>query len=426
MADCEVIAMATAPAPARVDAESRLNAARGWLAGFRNDIWRLPWRGVILPSAQAWVTSRAVIAIATVMILLLAHQNDQHTSLTLYGIVHTWNAFDTPWYIFIAQYGYTANQAFSTVYFPLYPLLIHLGIGVVGAQHAFIVGLVISNASLLFALLGLAALARIEGVAPRLALSALLAYPLAFFLSAAYTESTFMAFTIWALVCARRGRWLLAALLAALATATRVTGVILWAPLLWEFITSFEWRALEAWTTQRVVAASALAGAVPGTLVAYMIYCWAKFGDALAFIHGQTMWTHRFLWPWETLAWATYQWRQIPPLSYPLARVAIDVLPWLVCAALTAGLIAARMRVSYILYMLPLLALCVASPLVQNTFFPYLFVSAARYLLAAIPLWLLLARWLERWPWLEGIFIHGGFVIQAALLSVFLLGGWIV
>lgn len=414
--------MTAVPPPRVVDtlvAEAQVRLAR-----WRNDLWRLPWRVEILPSLQAWGISRIILAVATLAVLLLNRQQDQRTSLTLHTVIHTWNRFDTPWYLFIAHSGYV--ETIASVYFPLYPMLIHLGMAVFGPEHDFLIALAISNLSLLVALFGLAKYARMADLSPRLTQAVLLAYPLAFFLAAGYTESLFLACAVWAFVHARKGRWLLASLCGALAVATRVTGVILWLPLLWEFGSSFAWWYRENWTWQRIGQAAAVAWSIPAVLLAYMAYSAAHFHDALAFVHSETAWTHQFLWPWEIISVAWTQWTTVPGFTYQQARVLLDVAPWLACVALTIALVMRRdARRAEVWYMVGLLALGVASPLVQPNF-PYLFVSAGRYCVVAFPLWLLLARWIARWPWLENLVVHGGFVLQAVLLSIFLRDGWIV
>ena len=51
--------------------------------------------------------------------------------------------------------------------------------------------------------------------------------------------------------------------------------------------------------------------------------------------------------------------------------------------------------------------------------------SAARYLLAAVPVFLLLGRWSVRRSWLEQLLIAGGFMLQGVLVTFFLSNGWV-
>ena len=61
------------------------------------------------------------------------------------------------------------------------------------------------------------------------------AYPMAFFLAAAYTEGIFLAFAIFCLYFLRRGFWYGAAICAFCATLTRFTGIVLLLPMIWEY-----------------------------------------------------------------------------------------------------------------------------------------------------------------------------------------------
>jgi hypothetical protein len=80
---------------------------------------------------------------------------------------------------------------------------------------------------------------------------------------------------------------LLACVLAALASATRNVGVFLIVPLFVEWIKELDrygWRG-------------AYLALVPGGLVAYMGYLWARFGDPLLFYTAQEYWNRRHTGP---------------------------------------------------------------------------------------------------------------------------------
>jgi hypothetical protein len=52
--------------------------------------------------------------------------------------------------------------------------------------------------------------------------------------------------------------------------------------------------------------------------------------------------------------------------------------------------------------------------------------ASGRYLIEAVPTFLILARVLRRWPTLEFTVIAGGFLIQAVLLTYYLTGGLLI
>ncbi len=137
--------------------------------------------------------------------------------------------YDSVWYLAIAHWGYGSHQAMA--FFPLYPLLIHAGTWVLGSP--VVVGTLVSFSAMGAALVLLDRLARIELGAGAARTTVLLVafFPTAFFLSAVYTESLFLALSVGTFYAARRERWALAAGLAALAGATRSSGVLLALPL---------------------------------------------------------------------------------------------------------------------------------------------------------------------------------------------------
>jgi len=140
-----------------------------------------------------------------------------------------WQRFDTNWYLKIARDGYV--DAASQVYFPLYPLLIRLVSALVG--NAILAALLVSNLALIGALALLYRLseALFDAASARRAVAYWLLFPTAFFLQAAYTESLFLFLTLAAFDCARRERWVFAALFGALAALTRLQGGLLVVPL---------------------------------------------------------------------------------------------------------------------------------------------------------------------------------------------------
>jgi hypothetical protein len=90
--------------------------------------------------------------------------------------------------------------------------------------------------SLVCAVAGLSALHRLTaielGEGPARATVILVAcFPMAFFLSAVYSESLFLALSVGTVLAARTGRWAWAGILGALAAATRSAGVVLVVPL---------------------------------------------------------------------------------------------------------------------------------------------------------------------------------------------------
>jgi hypothetical protein len=150
--------------------------------------------------------------------------------------------WDAAWYLVIAHYGYRpefgAMTASRTAFFPLYPLGVRLLSSL--ALAPVIAGVLLSVAALAAGLYGLHRLMTLEvvrlhlddrGEAARLVVLLTAFAPMALYFSAIYSESLYFALSVGVFLCARQGRWAAAATLAALAGATRSTGVVLMIPL---------------------------------------------------------------------------------------------------------------------------------------------------------------------------------------------------
>jgi hypothetical protein len=165
-----------------------------------------------------------------------------------------------------------------------------------------------------------------------------------------------------------------------------------------------------------------VAGAVPAALSVYGLYLWGLFGDPLAFLQAQSFWQHALTPPWDLPGIAIYAVQKEPAWSFNQLRVLIDILPAIVFIGVAiAGI--RRIPISFSLYMAGALCVTLASPIVTG-FDP--FASVSRYLLAAFPAFLLVGRWMARYPWANIAVMSGGFMLQAIFAGFYLMGGWLV
>lgn len=181
----------------------------------------------------------------------------------------TFAHFDGIHYLRLALRGYAdwGSQAF----FPLYPLLLH---ALSGLTHSpLLSGILISWFALLASYFALRRLFPSDRRLPWL----VLAFPTAFFFAMLYTESLFFALSLWFFVWLREQKWLFAAILAGLASATRLPGAILAVSL---FIALLH-RPLSILQRLFLILLS-LSG-----LLAYMGYLYLSSHDPLLFIHIQ-------------------------------------------------------------------------------------------------------------------------------------------
>src|SRR5271166_4175029 len=156
--------------------------------------------------------------------------------------------WDGSWYLVIAHYGYRPDlgsyTSARTAFFPLYPLGLR-AIAWFGVPPV-LAGVLLSLLALALALYGIhrlttlelgdrgaLAFARGEGAeTARLAVMVTAFAPMAFFFSAVYSESLYLALSVGLFWSARHGRWALVGLLGALAGASRSTGLVLALPAL--------------------------------------------------------------------------------------------------------------------------------------------------------------------------------------------------
>ncbi|HMA38343.1 MAG TPA: mannosyltransferase family protein [Chloroflexia bacterium] len=129
----------------------------------------------------------------------------------------------------------STNYAF----FPFYPLLMHVAawplapLGLNALATATLAGVLVSLLGTLGAMLALYDLARdsLGAAGGRRAAWYLLIFPAGMFLAQVYTEGLFLGLSFGALALARREKWIWAAVLAAGATWTRASGILLLLPL---------------------------------------------------------------------------------------------------------------------------------------------------------------------------------------------------
>ena len=206
--------------------------------------------------------------------------------------------WDTFFYYSIATGGYSWNPAVfrhqNIVFFPLYPLLMRWG-GMLVGGHPLLAGLIVSLSAFSGAMALLYRLAILdvgEEHAPAVILL-LAAFPYALFFSAAYTESLFLLVTVGAFYAMRRRRLGWVALCGLAAGLTRPNGFWLALPLacvaLWPPPDRDVTVAGPRPPIRLALALFAACAPVVGILI-FSAYLQIRFGDALAWVHGQAAW----------------------------------------------------------------------------------------------------------------------------------------
>lgn len=243
------------------------------------DLIRVRYRNVLL----LYVASRIVVFLT--VILARAHGFGKATLIQRDAVIFLDLVRD--------GYRFSGSYLFEGSYisfFPLYPLLVrsvHRLFGIDPQMAAlgisFFAGAV--AVCILFELLR-----RHIGSAAALAAVALLSFfPASVFLSSAYSESTFMALSLLALLCMERGHFRGAMLATALALVTRVPGIVLVPLLAWHL-----WHSYRSVT--RVFLSLAIT-AIP--IVLFLAFQWNMYGTPFAFVEAQDVfWRHHAVFPW--------------------------------------------------------------------------------------------------------------------------------
>jgi len=258
------------------------------------------------------------------------------------------------------------------------------------------------------------------------------AYPFAFFLAAPFTEGFFLACVVFCFLCARRGEWRWAAVCALLAALTRPTAFALVPALAWEYGRQHGvWRRAAwrdgAWRSSRWL--GMLAGGLVVTLAAplglgcYLIYLEVAYGNALTPFTSQIIYHGHRNWPiWQTLG-ELFRRFFSPPNTQTSALLMLYLDGGVLVLFLMLTLLnIRRLPPFYTLYLLATLYLLLATPVPHR---PELVPSAGRYLLMAVPVFLVVSQWLRRWRWLGPPMIVGGLLMQALFVLYFLGGGWV-
>jgi hypothetical protein len=273
--------------------------------------WRLAWTAL-------W-TSRLVVLLSGVLAVLSFgnaanfRQFDQFKLTAPFGyfgnlLVSPLARWDSAWYLAIAQGGYDHNPE-RTTFFPLYPVLVR-GLGTV-LRSNLIAGVVISLACFAVGLVLLYRLTALElgDERARICVMLLAFCPMAYYFSAVYTESLFLALSVGCIYQARRGRWAWASVLATFAAASRNTGVVLIVPIVLLFLygpradrpppllrasTRLFGRLRPRYALGRDLAWVLL---IPVGLAAYILFLALTTGDGLTPFSAEQYWYHHFAGP---------------------------------------------------------------------------------------------------------------------------------
>jgi hypothetical protein len=361
--------------------------------------------------------------------------------------------WDGAWYLVIAHYGYRPDlgvyTSSRTAFFPLYPLGIRsiawLGVPPIAA------GVLLSVLALALALYGIHRLTTLElaraarsslagervGEAARLAVMLTAFAPMAFFFSAVYSESLYLALSVGLFWSARHGRWVWVGVLGALAAATRSTGLVLILPALMIYLYGpREDRVPDLALVNRARLRPRYRlrrdllwlGLLPVGVILYGAYLGLSGGEPLAPLHAQDVWGRHFAGPylavWDAAKAAFEGARQL--LSFQRRHVYFSagsgdpfvsaghnlmLLAFLLAAIPAIVGAVRRLPLAYGAYVIAALALPLSYPVSSEPL-----MSLPRFLVVLFPLTIWLAAWLSEHPRVQ----RPAIALSASLMALFL------
>ncbi len=321
--------------------------------------------------------------------------------------ISTWVQFDGVHYLTLLHEGYK-GAALIQAFFPLYPLLTKMF--TFGFFDPVIVGIVLSPVCFGAGLLLLYRLLQIDESKTTAARTVwlILLSPVSFYFAALYTEGLFFLLVVLSFYFARTQRWLGAGIIAMLASATRVVGILLLPALLYEF-----WQQQKQISWKHASAFFPLVG-----LGAYMTYLQIVFHDAFLFFKvQQSFGTQR----------STDKFILLYQVFFRYVKMLVTV-PWrqeiyyVVCQEFMAGLLGLiGLIVGWFTSRRSYLVFCIGAYLVPTL--TGTFSSLPRYLLPLFPVFLIPAKYMPRWAYIIILLISFGLLLVN--FTLFAQGHWI-
>ena len=332
-----------------------------------------------------WIQAAGIVVATRVFFFLIAYAGSYLLSggtegLPAEGLFDLWVRWDATRFLVTADVGYEGPGSFANSYafFPFFPLAVRaLGfLGVAGPLAGLLISAVSSWVALTF-LFKLAEEDEGEGAGRRAALY-LAVFPTAVFLIAPYSEALFLAGAIPAFYYARRGRWHLVGLPAALAMGTRFAGVFLLLGLVAEALRQKDLFLREA----AAAALSVVIGLLP--LLGYAAFLAQVKGDPFYFVTDQRLgWGRTFVGPIASLTNTIDRWDDPTQSTSFLLAYRVEVIGAVVGIAFVVWALAKR-EWGYGVFMGSLLAVLLTSteyfsiPRILLTFFPaFVFLAGA-------------------------------------------------
>ncbi len=325
-----------------------------------------------------------------------------------------WANFDGEHYLSIAIFGY---KDLEQVFFPIYPMFISFFAKLLSQDplslliNSTLIGLIISNASLLIALLFLYDLLKLD-FSKKIAfftIILILIFPTSFYFGALYNEALFLLLTVLAFLKARKGNWFLASIFGMIASATRIFGVILFPVFIIEAFIQKKYQGI-FWLFL-----------IPLGLGLYMYFQYVTVGDPFAFYHLQDLVGEQRQSQLVVLPQVYYRYAKMLStinLNQPIYQtILLELIAGIVFFILPIYGFFKKIRLSYLFY--ALIGFLITT--VQGSFS-----SVPRYVLVFFPSFIALSLWFDKLPKVfKGIFLLSLTSLLIVETALFLRGYWV-
>lgn len=345
---------------------------------------------------QVWLLTRLLFAVIAVALAVMGQR-------PLDSVVAQW---DVAHFLKISTEGYADPNEMA--FFPGWPAVLH-AVGLTGFSKVM-GGTIIALACSLAAAFALKRIAGAWG-----AIAWLLA-PTAVFTAVPYTEAPFCALAFWAWERATRDKWGQAAVLAALASTLRVSGLFLIGAL---FILALTQKLGRGQVLAVRLSWLVLPAAV---IVVYVAYLYGLTGSWTAWFSAQEAgWQRGFHWPWEAL---TNHWGVlwVPNAEHPewpwVFRA--ELISWIVGVLVTLVALAKKRVAEASWVAVQVLAFSVS----------YWLMSVTRAVLLWFPLWRLIGEFIGSRPRTRGWAVLGwiaagiAIAVQCVWAWLYFTGRW--
>lgn len=390
-----------------------------------------PWRTLLLVSVLT-LASRFLIYGFGYLVCVNRAVSQGYPSYGFFeSFMNIWNRWDSPHYIDIARDWYLTEAQVTQgdsylfiVFFPLLPLLMRIsGLLVSNPTNAFYFfsGCVISNIAMCLGCFYIFRLTQAE-YGRRAALWTLLLVlftPASLFFGICYTEALFLCLCAAFFWYLRRGRYVAAGLLGALAAFTRSLGVLLVVPF---FV---EWMDTVVFAGGKKPERGSFPGClkkllgifiIPTGTLAYLAINLIIYGDCLKFMEYQQHWSQSFSFFASNIAGIAqrvFNYNKAISLSTWLPEL-IVIMGTLVLFVLAGG---KKMRPSYLAYIAVYIVVAAA---------PSWLLSGVRYFAALIPVHMLLGRFADKKPALGALLTALSAAVMFAYTAGFVCGAHIM